>query len=402
MKAYEFIRSNIDRTTKTHEGIDDEGTLIRLPYPFTTPCAEGMFQEMYYWDTYFTQKALYLTGRREQAANNVKNFIYLLDNYGKIPNGNRTYFLNNSQPPFFGLMLRDLLASGSTAISIENAYESLVKEYAFWNTYRRSENGLNHYNTDVPDEENPDTINWYKDRTGKLLDCTVENCRCIRSEAESGWDFTSRFLGNCTRCNAVDLNSLLYADERLLAAWAEKLGKGEKASFYTQAAEVRKQKMRSLMRGQDGVWYDYNYRTGERTGVISCAAFFPFFVGIEDDRAAYEKTLSALEREHGIVASRTDARVYQWAEPNSWAPLNYIAVAAAERAGWREIALRLAKKYLATMDGIYEKTERLWEKFNAETGNMDVISEYGTPEMLGWTAGVYVAFLEYAKSGTLL
>ena len=34
----------------------DEGMLIGLPYPYTVPCADGMFNQIYYWDTYFTNK----------------------------------------------------------------------------------------------------------------------------------------------------------------------------------------------------------------------------------------------------------------------------------------------------------------------------------------------------------
>ena len=109
MTVVDFILENIDKTTKLNDEKSGEGTLIALPYPFTTPCVEGMFQEMYYWDTYFTQKVLYLTGRNAQALHNVKNFVFLLEKYGKIPNGNRTYYLKNSQPPFFGLMLKDLM-----------------------------------------------------------------------------------------------------------------------------------------------------------------------------------------------------------------------------------------------------------------------------------------------------
>ena len=66
MNAYEFICTNIERTTKTYDEKKKDGIdipMIPLPYPFTTPCAEGMFQEMYYWDTYFTHKCLLIEER---------------------------------------------------------------------------------------------------------------------------------------------------------------------------------------------------------------------------------------------------------------------------------------------------------------------------------------------------
>ena len=401
MKVVDFIRANIDKTTKSH--VDDgEETLIALPYPFTTPCVEGMFQEMYYWDTYFTQKALYLTDRSIQAMYNVKNFVFLLEKYGKIPNGNRTYYLKNSQPAFFGLMLKDLMENSPNAITVEYAFKNLQKEYSFWMDNRRAKNGLNHYNRDMEDEANPDTIRWYKERTGIELENTADNCRSIWSEGESGWDFSPRFHSACTHYNAIDLNCLLYADELLLTEWAKSLGDAQSFETYQKAAAERKEKIQRYMRGKDGIWYDYNYDKDTLSMVISCASFFPFFVGLDEDRTAFEKTLSALERDWGVVASQSARKTYQWAEPNGWAPLNYIAAASAEKLGLKETARCLAKKYLAAMDGIFEKTGRLWEKYNAETGDMSVTSEYDTPEMLGWTAGVYMAFFEYLRGGKLL
>lgn len=398
MRVEEFIRLNIDKTTKTHNGVEDGGTVIALPYPFTTPCVEGMFQEMYYWDTYFTQKALYLMDRCQQAVHNVKNFSFLLEKYGKIPNGNRTYYLKNSQPPFFGLMLKDLMENTPNAITVEYAFEMLEKEYAFWMKNRRAQNGLNHYDRDMEDEANPDTIRWYKERTGIELENTADNCRCIWAEGESGWDFSPRFHSACKHHNAVDLNCLLYADEVLLSEWARKLGKKETAEKYLTTSALRAQKMREVMLGKEGIWYDYDYTRKTRSDVVSCAALFPYFVGLDTNVEGFNKTLSCLEREYGVIASQTEKRVYQWAAPNSWAPLNYIAVAAAEKLGLKETADRLTNKYLTAMDGIFEKTGKLWEKYNAETGDMSVTSEYGTPEMLGWTAGVYMAFYHYRES----
>ncbi len=33
------------------------------------------------------------------------NFAWLIERYGHIPNGNRTYYLSRSQPPVFALMV---------------------------------------------------------------------------------------------------------------------------------------------------------------------------------------------------------------------------------------------------------------------------------------------------------
>lgn len=63
---------------------------------------------MYYWDTYFTNIGLLLSGKVEQAINNTENIAYLIERYGKMPNGSRTFYLNRSQPPFFSQAVRDI------------------------------------------------------------------------------------------------------------------------------------------------------------------------------------------------------------------------------------------------------------------------------------------------------
>lgn len=74
MQVKDYIRENLPRTVR--HIVRDEDTLFGLPYPYTVPCADGMFNELYYWDTYFTNKALLVLGQAEQAANNTKDILY--------------------------------------------------------------------------------------------------------------------------------------------------------------------------------------------------------------------------------------------------------------------------------------------------------------------------------------
>ena len=59
------------------------------------------------------------------------NFAYLIKNYGHIPNGNRSYYLSRSQPPFFALMVQLLANEKGDSIYIKYA-DALEKEYAWW------------------------------------------------------------------------------------------------------------------------------------------------------------------------------------------------------------------------------------------------------------------------------
>jgi alpha,alpha-trehalase len=104
-------------------------SLLPLPYPYIVP--GGRFREIYYWDSYFTMLGLKESGETEMIENMIKNFAYLIETYGHIPNGNRSYYIGRSQPPFFAAMVQ-LLAT----IKGDNVYVSflpaLEKEYKFW------------------------------------------------------------------------------------------------------------------------------------------------------------------------------------------------------------------------------------------------------------------------------
>ena len=85
----------------TRQPDKEKGSLIPLPHPYIVP--GGRFGEIYYWDSYFTMLGLAASGENDMVENMVNNFSYLIDTLGYIPNGNRTYFIGRSQPPFFHL-----------------------------------------------------------------------------------------------------------------------------------------------------------------------------------------------------------------------------------------------------------------------------------------------------------
>ena len=84
------------------------GSLLPLPHPYVVP--GGRFREIYYWDSYFTMLGLQESGREDLVAAMVRNFAYLIDTYGHVPNGARTYYLSRSQPPLFFEMVGLLVA----------------------------------------------------------------------------------------------------------------------------------------------------------------------------------------------------------------------------------------------------------------------------------------------------
>ena len=62
------------------------------------------------------------------------------------------------------------------------------------------------------------------------------------------------------------------------------------------------------------------------------------------------------------------------------------------RYGFREEAMRIAKKYVDLVERCFEQTGHFWEKYNVVEGNVEVVDEYKMPAMLGWTFGGYYGF----------
>src|SRR4029079_17718561 len=63
-------------------------SLIPLPYPYVVP--GGRFREIYYWDSYITMLGLRLSGRMDMIREMIKNFAWQSEQFGHIPNGNRS------------------------------------------------------------------------------------------------------------------------------------------------------------------------------------------------------------------------------------------------------------------------------------------------------------------------
>ena len=106
------------------------GTLIPLPNEYIVP--GGRFREIYYWDSYFTMLGLQVSETSQgMIAKMVDNFAYIIETAGFIPNGNRTYYLSRSQPPFFAMMV-ELLAEVEGDAAIQKYRSALEKEYQFW------------------------------------------------------------------------------------------------------------------------------------------------------------------------------------------------------------------------------------------------------------------------------
>ena len=102
-----------DQLTRITTTAPPYSSLLPLPEPYVVP--GGRFRELYYWDSYFTMLGLVESGRQDLAQHMVRDFASLIDAYGHVPNGTRTYYLSRSQPPFFFAMVGLLRADDPAA-----------------------------------------------------------------------------------------------------------------------------------------------------------------------------------------------------------------------------------------------------------------------------------------------
>lgn len=383
------------------ENREDKRTLIGLPYPYTVP-AVGYFDEMYYWDTYFTNIGLLLSERHMQAKHNTDNMLYLVDRYGFMPNGNRTFYLSRSQPPFLSLMVRDVYDYFKDGAWLKSAFEILKKEYQFWMDQRSIPNGLNRYGGSVPKKDVDALYEGFTRRVGDIPSIKKEEVakHCIVC-CESGWDMNPRWDFEGFRYAPVDLNSLLFQFEENMAYFSEKLG-NEEYDKWKERSDARKHLMFQYMEDAEQLLRDYQFENGKLSKVFSAASFFILFAGLGEERhaKALVDNLGRLETAHGIAACEKSSSEtnYQWDYPNGWACLQYIVVKGLAKYGYQDDARRIAEKYIRLVDKIFEETGNIWEKYNVVNGTLEVTDEYGMPAMMGWSAGVYLAFSEFLEN----
>ena len=281
---------------------------LALKYPYVVP--GGRFREVYYWDSYFTQLGLILDGHADLARGLTDNFADLIERYGHIPNGARTYYLSRSQPPVFYLMT-GLTSPHDPAAGYARYLAALWREYRFWmqgedqvkpgeavERVVRLEDGslLNRYwdGADTPRDE------AYKEDVALAASAgrpAGELYRDIRAAAESGWDFSSRWMADgrsmaslqTTSILPVDLNSLLFGLEQAIGEGCGRAGDQACAREFTDRAGRRRHAMDArLWDAARGEYLDYNWRAGQRLDHPSAAMLYPLFVGAASKRAGPE------------------------------------------------------------------------------------------------------------------
>ncbi|MFA7125995.1 MAG: trehalase family glycosidase [Bacilli bacterium] len=382
-----------------------------LPFPFEPPCVDGVFQCMFYWDTFFTNRGMILDGYIEYAKYNTDNLIYLLNKYGCVPNSNSYPGIkHNSQPPYLQYMIRDVYEVTKDKEWLKEAYFALKKEYDFWMTKRMTPIGLNQYLHHPKSDE--EKIEFY-DYVATRLDLDKNAPREFKIKAgagfnaqgESGLDFSPRFGFDGEDMVEVDLNSHMFAMEAYLALLAAEF-EPKLESYFLSQKDKRRELMNKYLLCEDGLYYDYNFvkNSIQQREMYFTGQFVPFIVGLLNNKDALRHLLSKVEFTFGISSTTpySSNLEYQAGYPFSFPYDNALAFWALSKVGLEEDLLRVGKKYLEMCSSSYIEHGHLWEVYNAIKPGRAEKKEYPNTEMLGWTAGTYQWIYYYIYEGKKL
>jgi alpha,alpha-trehalase len=361
------------------------------------------------------------SGRADLVKDMLDNFAHLVATIGHVPNGNRTYYLGRSQPPYLAAMVA-LYASATDKAHALTYLDALEKEHAFWmdgadklapgTAWRRAvrlPNGaiLNRYWDDVP-EPRPESF-----REDYALGQTVPASRRealyrnLRAGAESGWDFSSRWMRDPKDLRTlevidiapVDLNSLLYFSEREIAAQRRcrgGAGDAEVADHYDALASARRAALTAAAYDSvDGWFYDVRWRTAERVrDRPTLAAVVPLYFGLaspEQGRAVGARLARDFLAPGGFVTTLI-ASGQQWDAPNGWPPLEWLAIQGARRYERADVADSARARWLALDRRVFRATGKMTEKYDVvDLRRPAGGGEYPTQDGFGWTNGVALA-----------
>ena len=414
----EEVRAHVDRlwNALTRQPKDSAGADSQLPLATRYVVPGGRFRELYYWDSYFTMLGLQTSGRHDLVADMVENFAHLLDRYGHIPNGSRSYYLSRSQPPFFAAMVE--LQAERDAGALVKRLPQLEREYQFWmagaeqlapgaahRRVVRLADGtlLNRYWDDLAiprDEAYLEDIETAR----KANRPAAEVYRDLRAAAESGWDFSSRWFADgktlgtirTTDIVPVDLNSLLYKLERTIARACKAARRPDCEQKMQLNAQARQKAVITLMwDDKAGAFFDYDWRNKQRLPRLTAATAYPLFADLADDRRAARiagAIRQSLLMPHGL-ATTTENTGEQWDAPNGWAPLQWIAIDGLRRHGQPELAAQIAAAWVKENARVYCSTGKLVEKYNVREAGEGAGGEYPVQDGFGWTNAVLVRLL---------
>ncbi|KAK2978651.1 hypothetical protein RJ640_019108 [Escallonia rubra] len=395
-------------------------TLLPLPKPVIIPGSR--FREVYYWDSYWIIRGLLASKMYETAKGIVTNLVALIDEFGHVLNGARAYYSNRSQPPLLSSMVVDIYKTTGDMNLIKMALPALLKEHKFWNSgihkvtiqdSQGSTHTLSRYYA-MWNEPRPESSTIDKESAFNLSNnCEKQQFyRELASVAESGWDFSTRWMRNAsdfttlaaTSILPVDLNTFILKMELDISFLANAVGENNTAAHFMEAAGARQEAMNSVFwNAEMGQWLDYwlkgntmgkdvfKWEACNQNHNVFASNFIPLWIQLFNSGCTKPSTFELAPR-------CWDCNIFDKDFPNGWAPIQHMIVDGLLNSGSKEaksLAKDIAMKWIKTNYVAFTKTRRMHEKYDVDKcGDAGGGGEYVPQTGFGWSNGVVLAFLE--------
>ncbi len=227
----------------------------------------------------------------------------------------------------------------------------------------------------------------------------TEVYRNLRAAAESGWDFSSRWLADGHTLSTirtvdilpVDLNSLLYELERVIARAHAAKQDAAGAQRWTELATQRAQAIRAVFWNETRhMFTDYLWREERLARSVTLAGLYPLYFGVAEAQQAHQTAATlrlTLLRPEGVVPTAVVSGE-QWDAPNGWAPLQWLTIEGLRRYGEGDLAEAIALGWRRENIEVFRRTGKLTEKYDVTGEDEARGGEYPNQDGFGWTNGV--------------
>ncbi|CAH0393318.1 unnamed protein product [Bemisia tabaci] len=402
---------------------EDRYSIIYIPNGFTI--AGGHFNELYYWDTFWIINGLLLSEMPATVKGIIENFLSLVVRFKFIPNGTRVYYLNRSQPPLLIPMMSSYLHFTNDFYFVRANLQILTGEFEWWMENRSvqfTKGDKTHVMFRYDARSRGPRPESYKNdwEIGHRIKSKTGQDRFysdIKSAAESGWDFSTRWFYNKydnhkatladihTRDKVpVDLNAILERNARLLSEWWYRSGDVYKGKHYKLVAERLLESIHEVFWREDlGSWFDWQLNAHKHDEAFYGSNFAPLWTQsyFMPKEFVAEKTIQYLKyakvlcdngtpRYIGTPTSLTESG-QQWDFPNSWAPLQMFLIQGLDLTGVlkaQQLAEKLAQNWVYTNYRGLVTSGFMYEKYDStKVGLTGGGGEYAPQTGFGWTNG---------------
>jgi alpha,alpha-trehalase len=310
---------------------------------------------------------------------NILDQLFMIERFGKVLDGNRTFYMTRGQPPLLAMSVDKHLAVKKDDDEIAMlSYPLLERSYkGYWN---------------APGHATPIGLSTCRDGgTGSETDLE------LASEAESGLDYTPIFGGEIRHCVPIHVNCALMRQAQVLSSLAQRFGWSDKAAQWRAEATKRADLLNQYCwDSQEGFYFEYDYVRKTRLQYYSLNAYWPLWTGVASAAQGRQviEHLSKFDHRYGLTfTDRTypgihpEFKALEWCYPECWPQQQVVVGQALVQCGHQDKAREISRKFMANVITTSERTGLTWDRYDGVDGGHKVPVERDPPQPLhGFTS----------------